>query len=117
MVHTHPSLQAEDAPSRQRWMEFVQQLNQKHSKHKKQIQLSPQPGRRFSSPLPIKPGGGFLGRLKKTLKKHQRDDGMDFSSFTAFGQALEDCPVSPDNKVCGQYSVKNWSYFVLCVFI
>ena len=81
-------------------MDFIQQLNQKHSKHRKQLQLSPQTLRRNSSPQPsIKPGHGLLGRIKKTLKKHQRDGDMDFSSFTAFGQPLQDCPVSPDNKV------------------
>ena len=100
-------LQADDAPSRQRWMEFIQQLNQKHSKHKKL--LSPQAGRRMTSPSPqpYKPGtGGLLGRIKKTLKaKHQRGEAED-SSFIVFGQPLKDCPVSPDNKVG-----INWSNF------
>ena len=92
-------------------MDFIQQLNAKHqttSWQGKLSQLSPQSLRRMSSPQPIKTAGGgagsntgILGRLKQTWQRRQQDsNGTDFSSFTAFGQPLKDCPVSPDNKVC-----------------
>ena len=89
-------------------MELIKKQNaqQQASWQTKMVQLSPQSMRRFSSPQPAKStgagvgggggGGGLFGRLKRTLKR--RDD-TDYSSFTAFGQALKDCPVSPDNKV------------------
>lgn len=101
-------LQADDAPSRQRWMEAIQQENSKQpSWQNKLTPLSPQSARRMSSPQPKLSGGmasgsstSFLGRLKRTLKRNQQEvDGTDYSSFTAFGQVLKDCPVSPDNKV------------------
>ena len=108
--HNDVTHQADDAPSKQRWMEFIRQVNMKHQTTSwpgKLAQLSPQSIRRMSSPQPAKQAGGsstgstsLLGRLKRTLKRYQQEnDGTDYSSFTAFGQALKDCPVSPDNKV------------------
>lgn len=103
------NVQADDAPSRQRWMEFIQQLNAKQ----KLVPGYLDSLRRMSSPQPMlsgsgKSGGGstggggtsLFGRIKRTLTRQRDSDGPDSSSFVAFGQPLKDCPVSPDNKVC-----------------
>ena len=89
-------------------MELIQKQNAKFQSawQGKMVQLSPQSVRRLSSPQPIQggkssgsggAGGGLLGKIKRTLIRHQRE--IDYSSFIAFGQSLKDCPVSPDNKV------------------
>ena len=43
-------------------------------------------------------GSGLLDKLKRTLTRRENDE-PDFSSFVTFRQPLEDCPVSPENKV------------------
>ena len=45
-------------------------------------------------------GGGtrLLDKLKRTLTRRENDE-PDFSSYVTFGQPLEDCPVSHENKV------------------
>lgn len=93
-------------------MEAIQQANAKSPStwQAKFVQFSPQSVRRASSPQPMqaqggKSGGGgsgtggILGKLKRTLTRQREADNLDYSSFTTFGQPLQNCPVSPDNKV------------------
>lgn len=129
-------VQADDAPNRHRWVDFIQQLNGHHDNghqdpnipgdstsppykpfrhvgppsppHKHSLgPPSPSTLRRMSSPnppssqhLPKSTGTSLLGRIKRTLTRQRDSEEPDYSSFTTFNQPLQDCPVSPENKVC-----------------
>ena len=118
-------LQADDAPNKQRWVGFIQDLNEygdndattptpggsKYPRgppsppQKSRYLLPPSPTlRRMSSPvtqtLPSSSkstGGSLFNRIRKTLTRQR--ESLDYSSFTTFQQPLHNCPVSPENKV------------------
>ncbi len=51
---------------------------------------------------PSEDGGSrpkLLSKLRKTITRTRDTEGPDSSSFTTFGQPLELCPVSMENKV------------------
>lgn len=129
-------MQASDAPSLQRWVDIIQQLNGgvqpsneaamlKVESTNKLTPGSPIMQRRVSSPQPqggkagkkkgeirimqitciihvlIRPlpdegGKGLMAKFRRAINRDK--DEPDFSSFVTFGQPLEACPVSPDNK-------------------
>jgi len=130
------SLQADDASNKQRWVGFIQDLNE-HSDYNGTtptpgIQGPPSPPqkprhlqppspnsalRRMSSPVntlstTASKSSGFLSRIRKTLTRKQTEQD-DYSSYTTFQQPLHNCPVSPDNKVCNCVCV----YVLWCVYV